>query len=93
MNTDNTETVKEADKLYEKIRESGIEVLYDDRPETAGVKFNDTDLLGIPLRLVIGSRNLTHNNVELKLRGSEKPFLIDLENVISEITTQLQSII
>lgn len=93
LNTDNTETVKEADKLYEKIRESGIEVLYDDRPETAGVKFNDTDLLGIPLRLVIGSRNLTHNNVELKLRGSDKAFLIDLENVISEITTQLQSII
>ena len=93
LNTNNTETVKEADRLYGSIKESGIEVLYDDRLETAGVKFNDADLLGIPLRLVIGSRNLKNNSVELKLRGSDTTYLINIDNVISEITTQLQSII
>ena len=46
----------------------GVETLYDDRDERAGVKFNDADLLGIPLRLTVGGRGLKSGNLELKLR-------------------------
>jgi prolyl-tRNA synthetase len=58
-----------ADQLYAELRASGLRVLYDDRDETAGVKFNDADLIGVPLRLVTSERLLAEGMVELKPRG------------------------
>jgi prolyl-tRNA synthetase len=60
-----------ADTLYEELRTAGVYVLYDDRDETAGVKFNDADLLGLPLRLLISERLLAEGMVEVKPRGGE----------------------
>ncbi|MCB1154434.1 proline--tRNA ligase, partial [bacterium] len=57
-----------ADKLYDELNAAGIETLYDDRDERAGVKFNDADLLGIPLRLTVGKKGLAEGIVELKQR-------------------------
>ncbi|MFL5803289.1 MAG: proline--tRNA ligase [Roseiflexaceae bacterium] len=60
-----------ADALYDELRAAGIHVLYDDRDETAGVKFNDADLIGLPLRLLVSERLLAEGMVELKPRGGE----------------------
>lgn len=57
-----------ATEIYEALRADGIEVLLDDRPERPGVKFKDADLLGIPLRITVGSRGLQQGTVELKKR-------------------------
>ncbi|MBO7419539.1 MAG: proline--tRNA ligase, partial [Spirochaetaceae bacterium] len=57
-----------ADKLYDELQKAGIETLLDDRNERPGVKFKDIDLLGIPVRIVVGEKNLP--NVELKCRNS-----------------------
>ena len=62
---------EEATKFYEKIQDAGLTVLFDDRDENPGVKFKDADLIGIPIRITISSRNNAENVVELKLRNSE----------------------
>lgn len=59
---------EEADKIYDALQKAGIETLLDDRSERPGVKFKDIDLLGIPVRIVVGEKNLP--NVELKCRNS-----------------------
>jgi prolyl-tRNA synthetase len=61
----------EADALYEELRAAGLEVLYDDRDESAGVKFNDADLIGLPLRVTVSSRNLKEGAVEVQSRGGD----------------------
>ena len=60
-----------ADKLYEEAQKVGIQVLYDDRDETAGVKLKDADLLGIPLRIIIGERKLAEKKVEFRRRSQK----------------------
>lgn len=66
------ETRLAADKLYDELRGAGIDVLYDDRDERAGVKFADADLLGMPLRVTISAKTLAEQSFELKARtGSE----------------------
>lgn len=87
-----TGNIKEtADELYNTLQTHGIEVLLDDRSERPGVKFNDIDLLGIPLRIVIGDKNLPH--VEIKLRNAEETQLLSIaeatEYAIKTVKTQL----
>ena len=81
----------EADALYERLWKAGIECLYDDRPdESAGVKFNDADLLGLPIRLVISRRALRNGAVEIRRRaGDDKPVLTPFEDVESTIREML----
>ena len=55
----------------------GVDILLDDRPDSAGVKFNDADLIGIPLRLTIGKRNLAEGKVEIKVRRTNEVILVD----------------
>lgn len=70
-----------AEALYEELQATGYEVLYDDRPESAGVKFNDADLIGLPLRLTISPRTLAQEAVEWKSRRSERRELVPLESL------------
>lgn len=58
-----------ADELYTQLRSAGVRVLYDDRDESAGVKFNDADLIGLPVRLLISERLLATDSVEIKPRA------------------------
>jgi len=74
-----------ADSFYEKLKSSIISVLYDDRDERAGVKFNDADLIGCPIRITLGERNLQNGMVEYKLRTSQESQLFPLDEVISHI--------
>jgi prolyl-tRNA synthetase len=60
--------VTEAERIYRELSEAGVDVLLDDRDARPGVKFKDADLLGIPLRIVVGDRGLKEGNVEIKLR-------------------------
>ncbi len=72
-----------AEKVYSALQKAGIEVLYDDREETAGVKFADADLLGIPYRVVVSEK--TGEKVEMKKRNAEEAELVDLKQLISKI--------
>lgn len=89
LNFEQDSTVaEEATKFYEKIQDAGLTVLFDDRDENPGVKFKDADLIGIPIRITISSRNNAENVVELKLRNSETSEKINKENII-EVLQQL----
>ena len=72
-----------ADKIYDELKKEGIDVLLDDRNERPGVKFKDADLIGFPVRVVVGEKNLP--NVEVKLRREKDSSLIPLENASAEI--------
>lgn len=74
-----------ADRLYASLLEVGVEVLYDDREESAGVKFNDADLIGVPLRLTVGARGLKKGGVELKSRERAERDFVPLEEVVSRV--------
>lgn len=74
-----------SDKLYDTLTKQGIEVLLDDRNERPGVKFKDMDLIGIPVRIVVGEKNLP--NVEIKLRNQADPSLIEVEKAADFVTT------
>jgi len=74
-----------ADQLYHALSEEKVEVLYDDREETPGVKFKDADLIGIPLRITLGERNLKKGLVEIKKRRTGEVFLSKKEEVVKKI--------
>jgi prolyl-tRNA synthetase len=73
LNLDRPEVKSAAEQLFADLQASGLRVLYDDRDETAGVKFNDADLLGMRWRLTVSPRTLERGAVELKSR-TEKEF-------------------
>jgi len=74
-----------AEDYYQILSENGIEVLYDDREETPGVKFKDADLIGIPLRLTLGEKNLKKGLVEIKKRKTGEVILIKKEEALSKV--------
>jgi len=84
INSKNEEAVKYADKLYEELNSIGVDTLLDDRDERAGVKFNDMDLIGLPIRITIGKK-FDEGMLELKLRTDEEAENIEIENVVSKI--------
>ncbi len=86
---DNAEVVEKAEKLYAELQSAGIEVLYDDRTESPGVKFNDADLLGIPLRVTISPRSLEKGCMEIKARTEKKAEMIATEEAMIYITEKL----
>ena len=77
---------EQSEKLYINLINAGLEVLFDDRDETPGVKFNDADLIGIPIRITISERSLEKESVEVKLRRSEEKKSVRLSEVIEKIT-------
>ena len=74
-----------AENLYTELEAEGLEVLYDDRNESPGVKFNDADLLGIPLRVTISPRTLEKDSVEIKQRSEKEPQLVPLAEVVARL--------
>ncbi len=78
-----------AQQLYEDLQAAGVEVLYDDRQASPGVKFNDADLLGMPIRLTIGERSLNQGGAEFKLRASGEMGLWVLENIVEQVKAAL----
>jgi prolyl-tRNA synthetase len=89
LNSDQAEVVAAADEIYQRLADAGVDVLYDDRPERPGVKFNDADLIGFPVRVVVGARGLAEGHVELSLRrdGVKRPVPVD--QVAAEVEAAL----
>jgi len=86
-----TEVAETAEKLYEDLRAAGIEVLFDDREESPGVKFNDADLLGIPFRVTVSPRTLQNDSVELKKRSEKDSALVPLEEIAARLKGLIKS--
>tara|TARA_B100000575_G_scaffold109476_1_gene87162 strand:+ start:5452 stop:7089 length:1638 start_codon:yes stop_codon:yes gene_type:complete len=82
LNTDNVDVVEQSEKIYTDLLDSGFDVLFDDRNESPGVKFNDYDLSGVPVRIVISSRSLKNNEVEINNKINGNTQLINKENLI-----------
>jgi prolyl-tRNA synthetase len=72
-----------AERIYQDLRDAGVEVLLDDRDERAGVKFKDADLIGLPLRIAVGKKGLAEGKVEWKPRGSKEVELLALAEVVA----------
>jgi prolyl-tRNA synthetase len=84
------DVVAAADALVQKLVALGVEVLYDDRAERAGVKFKDADLIGIPFRLAVGQRALGEGKVELKLRHEAEVVSIDLVDAAETVADRVK---
>ncbi|MCJ7640385.1 MAG: proline--tRNA ligase [Desulfobacterales bacterium] len=78
-----------AEQLYQELLDKGVEVLYDDREETPGIKFMDADLIGIPLRVTLGEKNLKKGLVEIKKRKTGEISLVKKEEAISSISEMI----
>jgi prolyl-tRNA synthetase len=78
-----------AARIYDALGAAGISVLFDDREERAGVKFNDADLLGLPVRVAIGDRGLQAGTVEVKLRSAAEVEAVALESLGAHLKAML----
>ncbi|PKN83854.1 MAG: proline--tRNA ligase [Chloroflexi bacterium HGW-Chloroflexi-8] len=76
------EPLKVAEKLYQDLMRARIDVLYDERTESAGIKFNDADLIGIPLRITVAEKALKEGAVEFKLRREKEKILVPVQDAI-----------
>ena len=85
VNINEKDIMKAAENLYNSMLAEGIEVIFDDRDERAGVKFKDADLIGIPLRIIIGQKNLLQGNVELKIRKTGENKLYSLQEIVQQV--------
>ena len=79
------EAAADAEALYAELHAAGFEVLFDDRDERPGVKFNDADLLGMPLRLTVSSRNTKAGVVEVKVRSAAEAASIERADVLARV--------
>jgi len=81
-----SEASKTAEDVYAKLTKAGVEVLFDDRDEGAGSKFADSDLIGIPIRVVVSEKSLEKGGVEIKERTSEASEIITVEELLRTYT-------
>lgn len=91
---DKPELAETADKTYEQLKADGIEVFYDDRDmkmASAGVKFADADLIGIPIRITISKRSVQNGGAEVKLRKEEKGEIVPFEQLSARIKETIQA--
>lgn len=91
LDLDKSETKQVAEQLYADLSAVGVEVIFDDRPETAGVKFNDADLIGLPIRAVVSKRSLKNGGIELKLRTQKESRIIPLADAVRVIQEEIKS--
>jgi prolyl-tRNA synthetase len=74
-----------AEEIYDTLQSAGISVLFDDRDERAGVKFNDADLIGCPVRVTVGEKGSREGMVELKPRNVKDNRFVAIEKIVEEI--------
>jgi prolyl-tRNA synthetase len=89
---ENEKVQRAAEKLYQDLLQAGVEVLFDDRDESPGVKFNDADLIGIPLRLTVGNRALQKGGIEMKIRHESEKKVIPLEKAVEMVKEIIQGL-
>ncbi len=84
-NMNNKDSVKFANSLYDRLNDIGIDTILDDRKVTIGIKFNDMDLIGIPIRITIGDKYVEDGKVELKLRKEKETILLESNKLLEYI--------
>ena len=89
LNTSQAEIMQLAEQLYHELSNAGVDVLLDDRDQRPGVKLKDADLIGIPLRVVIGGRGLKEGKLEVKWRSEPEPTKIDVEGAARAIVDMI----
>ncbi len=90
LDLDRVEIRQAAEQLYADLQAAGVEVCFDDRAETAGVKFNDADLIGLPLRVVVSKRSLRNGGVELALRERKQGRIVPLAEAVAAIQDEIR---
>jgi len=85
INTDDEDVVNLSETLYKKLLKKNVEVIIDDRNERAGVKFNDADLVGYPIRVNIGKKTLENGEVEIVIRKTGDKINCKKDDALSEI--------
>ena len=85
LQANDPESMALAMKYYDELKKAGVEVLLDDRDESAGRKFNDADLVGIPWKVIIGKRKLAEGAVELKNRRTQEVTVINKDQLVSKL--------
>ncbi|HEX2645152.1 MAG TPA: proline--tRNA ligase, partial [Thermoanaerobaculia bacterium] len=91
LNPDDAEVSRTAEDLYAQLRAKGVDVLYDDRDERPGVKFKDADLIGVPVRLVVGAKSLADGKVEVSLRRDRQKNLVTTAEAIGKVMELLEA--
>ncbi len=86
------DTAAVAERLYDELRAAGVEVLYDDRDASPGVKLTDADLQGMPLRLLVSERSLKQGGAELKRRAAEDAELVSLEDAVAGVLAEIEAL-
>lgn len=86
LNQNNEEIKKVSEEFYKEFQNVNTDILFDDRSDVRpGVKFNDADLIGIPVQLIIGEKNLKEGNVEIKLRSTGERLIVKKEDALNKI--------
>jgi prolyl-tRNA synthetase len=91
LNINDKKVVNESEKLYKQLLDNGVEVLFDDRDISPGIKFKDADLIGIPLQVVIGSKSIHKSIAEIKIRKTGKRTEYPLDKLLSTIQKLLSA--
>jgi prolyl-tRNA synthetase len=81
-----------AGQLYEALSQAGVEVLYDDREESPGVKFKDADLIGLPLRVTVSKRSLAQGGVEVKRRDRQERVIMSVEEAVERVKGEIKTL-
>ncbi|MDD5107977.1 MAG: proline--tRNA ligase [Candidatus Omnitrophica bacterium] len=89
LDVTNQAIMQEARNLYKQIEAAGFSVLLDDRDERAGVKFKDADLIGLPLSIIVGKKNMEEKNIEIRIRKNKTTALMPKEGLLSSISKNL----
>ncbi len=82
-----------ADRVYESLLKAGIEVLYDDRSESPGVKFADADLIGLPIRLTVASKALKSGGIEMKRRDQAEKTIVPEVDLIARVQAEIKTML
>ena len=91
LNPDDPEVQRAAEELYATLTEQGVDLLYDDRDERPGVKFKDADLIGFPVRVVVGARSLADGMVELSLRRDRQKQMVPVAEAAAKVMELLDA--
>jgi prolyl-tRNA synthetase len=89
VNVKDEEQMRIASELYTSLQKLGVEAILDDRNERAGVKFKDSEIIGIPMRVTVGKK-ITEGQVEFKLRDGGENEVINIEEVVGKIKAEFE---
>lgn len=92
MRVDDADCKAEADRIYAELQKAGVEVIYDDRDVRAGAMFADADLLGVPVRIVVGPKGLKNGEIELATRDKSVQKQVKKEDIVAEAQALMQTL-